>query len=94
MFKKYRLLRKLTQEKLADKTDLDTRTIQRIENNEKTPSMETFAKMVKVLDIPNDEVIEYILLYARNIYKSNRFLYYLSVLNKRLFKASFPLSVK
>lgn len=67
MFKKYRLLRKLTQEELADKTNLDTRTIQRIENNEKTPSMETFAKMVKALDIPNDEVIEYIQSYARNI---------------------------
>lgn len=67
MFKEYRQLRKITQEQLADKTYLDIRTIQRIENNEKTPSMETFAKLIKVLDIPNEEVIEYIKSYARNI---------------------------
>ncbi len=35
MFKEYRLLRKLTQEKLAELTELDTRTIQRNENNER-----------------------------------------------------------
>lgn len=60
MFKKYRIKRKLTQEQLADLTNLDTRTIQRVENNERIPSIETFAKLVKALDIEDEDVIKYI----------------------------------
>ena len=37
---------KLTQEDLADKSNLNTRTIQRIENGEEVPSLETLAKLV------------------------------------------------
>ncbi len=60
MFKEYRLLRKLTQEKLAELTELDTRTIQRIENNEREPSMESFRKLIKILNIKDKDVLEYL----------------------------------
>ena len=60
MFKKYRKLRNFTQEKLADLTNLDTRTIQRIENEEKRPSLETFKRLVKVLNIEDKDILDYI----------------------------------
>ena len=67
MFKEYRIKRKITQEKLADLTNLDTRTIQRIENNERTPSIESFSKLVKALDISEEDVIKYIKSFTRNM---------------------------
>lgn len=60
MFKEYRLSRKLTQEKLAELTELDVRTIQRIENNEREPSMESFRKLIKILNIKDKDVLEYL----------------------------------
>lgn len=66
MFKEYRIKKKLTQEKLADLTNLDTRTIQRIENNERTPSIESFSKIVKVLEISDDDILKYIRDHSKN----------------------------
>ncbi len=60
MFKRYRLQKNFTQEKLADLTGLDTRTIQRIENNERKPSLESLAKLIKALDIKDKDIIKYI----------------------------------
>lgn len=60
MFKEYRKKLNLTQEALADKTDLNTRTIQRIENEEEIPSLETLSKLVNVLDIKDKDLVEYI----------------------------------
>ncbi len=60
MFKEYRKLRKLTQEKLAELTELDTRTIQRIENNEREPSIDSFKKLIKVLNIKDKDILEYL----------------------------------
>ncbi len=60
MFKEYRKKLKLTQEALADKTDLNTRTIQRIENEEEIPSLETLSKLVNALEIKDKDLIEYI----------------------------------
>ena len=60
MFKEYRKKLKLTQEALADKTDLNTRTIQRIENEEEIPSLETLSKLVNALEIKDEDLIEYI----------------------------------
>ena len=67
MFKEYRIKRKITQEQLADLTNLDTRTIQRIENNERTPSIESFSKLIKALDISEEDVIKYIKSFTRNM---------------------------
>ncbi len=60
MFKKYRKLKKYTQEQLAELTNLDTRTIQRIENEEVKPSMDTFKKLIKVLDIKDKDILDYL----------------------------------
>ena len=60
MFKEYRRKLNLTQEALADKTDLNTRTIQRIENEEEIPSLETLSKLVNALEIKDKDLIEYI----------------------------------
>ena len=60
MIRDYRKKLNLTQEALADKTDLNTRTIQRIENEEEIPSLETLSKLVNALEIKDKDLIEYI----------------------------------
>ncbi len=60
MFKEYRKAKKYTQEQLAEITEVDTRTIQRIENGERKPSMDTFKKLVKALEIKDKDILEYI----------------------------------
>lgn len=60
MFKKYRELRKYTQEQLAELVNKDVRTIQRIENEEVIPKLETFKILVKVLKINDNDILEYI----------------------------------
>lgn len=67
MFKEYRIKRKITQEQLADLTNLDTRTIQRIENNERTPLIESFSKLVKALEITDEDVLKYIKNFNKNM---------------------------
>lgn len=68
MFKEYRKKLKLTQEDLADKSNLNTRTVQRIENNEEIPNIETLAKLVYALEISDKDLVEYI----KQFYKPNR----------------------
>ena len=60
MFREYRKKLNLTQEALVDKADLNTRTIQRIENEEEIPSLETLSKLVNALEIKDKDLIEYI----------------------------------
>lgn len=69
MFKEYRVKNGYTQEKLADLTNLDTRTIQRIENGERTPSVESLSKLVKALNISDEDILEYIKNYIKNAYQ-------------------------
>lgn len=60
MFREYRIQRKYTQEQLADLTGLDTRTIQRIENGERNPSVESLAKLAKALNISDKDLLKYV----------------------------------
>ncbi len=60
MFKEYRLLRGYTQEKLAELTNIDTRNIQRIENENHLPNIVSFAKLVFALQISNEDIIKYL----------------------------------
>lgn len=69
MFKEYRVKRKLTQEQLASLTNLDTRTIQRVESGERCPSIESLSKLIKALDITDEDVIRYIKDYTKNTYR-------------------------
>ncbi len=60
MFEKYRKKAGLTQEQVAEKTDISWRQIQRIEKGVSIPSLETLAKLVKVLKISDADVLNYI----------------------------------
>ena len=55
MFKEYRIKLKMTQEKLAEKSNLNTRTVQRIENDEEIPTLETFTRLINVLEISDKD---------------------------------------
>ena len=58
MFKEYRMKLKITQEELAERSDLNTRTVQRIENDEEIPKIETFAKLINVLGISDKDILK------------------------------------
>lgn len=60
MIKENRLKKNLTQEELAEMIDISWRQLQRIEKNEDETRVQTLKKIVKALDIPNDEVIKYL----------------------------------
>ena len=60
MIKENRLKKNLTQEQLAELIDISWRQLQRIEKNEEETRVKTLKKIVKALDIPNDEVISYL----------------------------------
>lgn len=69
MFKKYRLMRGYTQEKLSELTDIDTRNIQRIENGEHLPNIASFAKLVIALKISTEDLMEYLKEISNNLAK-------------------------
>ena len=56
MLKEYRKREKISQEKLEEITNIDRKTIFRIENNINMPLLDTFAKIVIALKL-SDEVI-------------------------------------
>lgn len=49
--RKFRLVKKLRQEDLAEKTDLTTNYIGMVERGEKIPSLETFIKILNALGV-------------------------------------------
>ena len=60
MFKKYRILRGLTQEQLAEKVEITWRQMQRIEKGNSLPSLLTLKKLIFVLEISDKDVADYI----------------------------------
>lgn len=56
MLKEYRINKKISQEKLEELTNLDRKTIFRIENNINMPLLDTFAKMCIALELTNEEI--------------------------------------
>ena len=60
MIRQYRLQNKLTQEELAEEIGISWRQLQRLEDNEEKTRISTFKKIVKVLKIPDDEVLRFI----------------------------------
>lgn len=60
MIKENRIKRKLTQEELAEIIEISPRQLQRIEKNEDETKIKTIKKIIKVLKIPDDEIIKYI----------------------------------
>lgn len=54
----YRHQKKWTQQELADKTNLNLRTIQRLENNETKPRFYTLNSIAKALEVSDEEIQE------------------------------------
>lgn len=59
MIKENRILKKYTQEELAEILNITPRQLQRIEKNEDKTKIETLKKIIKVLQIPDEEIIKY-----------------------------------
>ena len=55
--RKYRVLRKLRQEDLAEKVDLSVNYIGDLERGEKLPSIETFIAIANALDVSADMLL-------------------------------------
>ena len=60
MFKEYRKMRGYTQEYLAELMQMSWRQIQRIENGTSVPTLDTFRKLIKILNINDKDIIKYI----------------------------------
>lgn len=56
MLKEERIKNNYTQEKLAELSGIDPRTILRIEKNETIPKIDTYAKIVLALGMTNEEI--------------------------------------
>lgn len=56
MLKEYRKKKKISQEKLEELTNLDRKTIFRIENDLNMPLIDTFAKICIALEMSNEEI--------------------------------------
>jgi len=54
--KKYRQLKELTQQELADKVNVRRETVARLENAKYNPSLELAVRISKVLDTPIEEL--------------------------------------
>ncbi len=52
-----RVRRALTQEELADKADVGTNTVARLERNETEPHMSTLRKLARALSVDPSELI-------------------------------------
>ena len=53
----FRKKRRLTQEQMAEKTELSTNYISHIENSRSIPSLETLMKLCEVLNVTPDELL-------------------------------------
>ena len=60
MIKEYRIKNNYTQEQLAEIINISPIQIQRIEKDEDKTKIETIRKIIKVLNIPDEEILKYI----------------------------------
>ncbi len=60
MIKKYRLAQNMTQEELAEKLGISWRHLQRLERDERNMRLSLFKKVVKTLNVSDDEILKYI----------------------------------
>lgn len=59
MIKENRIKKRYTQEQLAEIMDITPRQIQRIENDEDKTKLTTMKKLIKILQIPDDEILKF-----------------------------------
>lgn len=60
MIRQYRQAKNLSQEELAEEIGISWRQLQRLEYSEENTRVSTFKKIVKTLNIPDDEIIKFI----------------------------------
>ena len=60
MLKEYRIKNNYTQEQLAEIINISPRQLQRIEKDEDKTKIETIRKIIRVLNIPDEEILKYI----------------------------------
>lgn len=60
MIKQYRLAKHLSQEELAEEIGISWRHLQRLEHNEENTRISTFKKIIKALNVPDDEIVKFI----------------------------------
>lgn len=60
MIRQYRLAKHLSQEELAEEIGISWRQLQRIEHSEENTRVTTFKKLVKTLNVPDEEIIKFI----------------------------------
>ena len=60
MIKEYRIKNNYTQEELSEIINISPRQLQRIEKDENKTKIETIKKIIKVLNIPDEEILKYI----------------------------------
>jgi len=56
--KKLRKMRKMSQEKLAEKSDISSKYLSRIELGYHFPSLDIIVKFAKILDVPLEELFQ------------------------------------
>lgn len=59
MIKEYRVKRGYTQEELAELVDISWRQLQRIERDETKTKLSTIKKIIKILKISNEDIINF-----------------------------------
>lgn len=59
MIKEHRIKKGYTQEQLAEILNISWRQLQRIEKDETKTKISTLKKIIKVLNIPNEEIIKF-----------------------------------
>ena len=60
MIKEYRIKNNYTQEQLAEIINISPRQLQGIEKDEDKTKIETIRKIIRVLNIPDEEILKYI----------------------------------
>lgn len=59
MIKETRIKKGLSQEELAEKIEISSRQMQRIERDESKTKISTLKKIIKELDISDEDIIEF-----------------------------------
>lgn len=59
MIKENRIKKEYTQEELAEILEISPRQMQRIEKDENKTKLSTLKKIIKVLQIPENEIVEF-----------------------------------
>jgi len=60
MIRENRLKHNMTQEQLAEALDISWRHLQRLEYAEDKTTVSTLKKLIKILNIPDEEVLNYL----------------------------------